>query len=121
MSVVTYAAKVTQDRPAKGRFSMKASFVTTALVFTYALAFGVAAQAQQKEHSMSGCLAKTADGKMFRLTDVEKVKNVDIAESKANLTPHVGHKIEITGTAVPGKEMHTMNVSAIKMVSTTCP
>ena len=119
ISVVTYP-KVTEGLR-KGRFSMKASIVATALVLTYALAVGLAAQAQQKEHSMSGCVAKSADGKTFRLTNVEKVNNVDIAESKADLAPHVGHKVEITGTAVPGKETHTMNVTAVKMISTTCP
>ena len=97
------------------------------------LAFGltvvaVAAQAQQQsqqkpggEHSMTGCLEKGSSANTFRLTNVEKVNNVDIAESKADLAPHLGHKIEITGTVVPGKETHTMNVTAMKMVSTTCP
>jgi hypothetical protein len=51
-------------------------------------------------------------------------------ESKANLAPHVGHKIDITGTAVPAQEAektnapkadHYMRLSAIKMVSATCP
>ena len=97
------------------------------------LAFGVAVvavagqaqqQSQQKpagEHSMTGCLQKGATANSFRLTNVEKVNNVDIAESKADLAAHLGHKIEITGTVVPGKETHTMNVTAMKMVSTTCP
>ena len=100
---------------------MRSAIVAIGLVVACALAFGSTAQAQGKEHSMSGCVAKSADGKMFRLTDVEKVKTVEIAESKADLAPHVGHKVEITGTAVPGKETHTMNVSAVKMISTTCP
>jgi hypothetical protein len=93
---------------------------------TLVLGFGlvVFVQAQDKppqEHSMTGCLEKGATAGTFRLTNVEKVKTVDIAASKADLAPHLGHKIEITGTALPGKETHTMNVSAMKMVSPTCP
>ena len=98
---------------------------------TVILGFGlvVLAQAQDKpagqkpagEHSMTGCVEKGATAKTFRLTNVEKVKTVDIAESKADLAPHVGHKVEITGTAIPGKDTHTMNITAVKMVSPTCP
>ena len=100
---------------------MRVPIVVTALVLACAFAFELTAQAQQKEHSMSGCLAKGADANTFKLTNVEKVNTVDIAESTANLTPHVGHKIEITGTAVAGKETHTMKVTAVKMISATCP
>jgi hypothetical protein len=103
--------------------------IAAAVVLAFGLAVvTLAAQAQQQsqqkpaaEHSMTGCLQKGASANTFRLTNVEKVNNVDIAESKADLAPHLGHKIEITGTAVPGKETHTMNVTAMKMVSTTCP
>ncbi len=104
---------------------MKASIVMTAVVFMCALGFGLRAQAQQdapKEHSMTGCLAKGADANTFKLTDLERgPSTVDIAESTANLTPHVGHKVEITGTAVPGKETHTMKVTAMKHISGSCP
>ena len=110
------------DSPAReGGLIMRASIVTTAAVFACALAFGLTAQAQQKEHSMSGCLEKGTEANTFKLTSVEKVNTVDIAESTANLTPHVGHKIEVTGTAVPGMKTHTMKITAIKMISTTCP
>jgi hypothetical protein len=103
--------------------------IAAAFVLTFGLAVVAAAahaqqQSQQKpagEHSMSGCLQKGTSSTTFRLTNVEKVNNVDIAESKVDLAAHLGHKIEITGTAVPGKETHTMNVTAMKMVSTTCP
>ena len=101
---------------------MRASMIVTALVFACALVVH-AQQAAPKEHSMTGCLQKGTEAKTFRLTDVEKVKVVEIAESSADLAPHVGHKIAITGTAVTGKDpkVHTMKVTAIKMVSTTCP
>jgi hypothetical protein len=67
------------------------------------------------------------------ITDLEKgPKSVGIVSSDANLAPHVGHKIEITGTAVPADEAmkmnkdvpmspHYMKVTAIKMISPTCP
>jgi hypothetical protein len=55
-----------------------------------------------------------------------------IVSSAANLTPDVGHKIEVTGTAVPVKDAeqmkpappkapHYMKLTAIKMLSPTCP
>jgi hypothetical protein len=92
-----------------------------ALIFGLAVVVAYAQEKPPAEHSMTGCLEKGATAKTFRLTNVEKVKTVDIAESKADLAPHLGHKIEITGTAVAGKETHTMNISAVKMVSPTCP
>ena len=103
--------------------------IAAAVVLALGLAVvAVAAQAQPQsqrkpagEHSMTGCLEKGSSAYTCRLTNVEKVSNVDIAESKSDLAPHLGHKIEITGTVVPGKETHTMNVTAMKMVSTTCP
>ena len=54
-----------------------------------------------------------------------------IVSSDANLAPHVGHKIEVTGTAVPAKEAeadakvpkaaHYMKLTSIKMLSPMCP
>ncbi|MBI2816959.1 MAG: hypothetical protein HYX72_08465 [Acidobacteria bacterium] len=89
------------------------------------LSFGVRAQAEDppKEHSMTGCLQKGADPGTFKLTDLEKgPKEVVIAETTAKLDPHVGHKVEITGTAIPGTDQsHTMKVNAVKMISATCP
>ncbi len=89
------------------------------------LGFGVRAGAQgaPAEHSMTGCLAKGDDPGTFKLTDLEKgPKEVIIAETTANLAPHLGHKVEITGVAVPGKDKtHTMKVTAVKMISAQCP
>jgi hypothetical protein len=73
---------------------------------------------------MTGCLQKGTEASTFKLTDLEKgPKTVDIAESTAKLDPHVGHKVEITGTATTGKDpkVHTMKVTSVKMVSPTCP
>ena len=68
----------------------------------------------------------------YMLTDLEKgPKMVGIVSSTAKLAPHVGHKVEITGTAVPAKDAeaegnvpkapHYMKVTAVKMISPTCP
>ena len=76
-----------------------------------------------KEHSMVGCLQKGSDAASYRLTNVEKgPTTVEIAESIAKLEPHVGHKMEITGTAIKGKDpqAHTMKVTSVKMLSAGC-
>jgi len=102
------------------------------VVGALAISMGSIAQDAPKEHSMTGCLrAGTADGS-YQLSDLEKgPKSVGIVSSSANLKPHVGHKIEITGTAVSMKDAeamkdvpksdHYMKVTAVKMVSATCP
>jgi hypothetical protein len=109
------------------------SLSAAVLVLSFALALSVGAQAQPKEHSMTGCLQKGAEPDTYMVTDVEGQgpKTIGIVSSTAKLAPHVGHKIEVTGTAVPAKEAeadknvpkapHYMKLTAIKMVSTTCP
>jgi len=108
---------------------------SSVLVVSVVLAFSVSAQAQPtpKEHSMTGCLQKGAEPNTYMVTDVEGKgpKTIGIVSSTANLAPHVGHKIEVTGTAVPAKEVgadknipkaaHYMKLTAIKMISATCP
>jgi len=107
-----------------------------------ALAFSVSVAAQEKkapekkaggEHTMQGCVAKGASANTFIVNNTapKGPKVIGIIESKENLGPHVGHKIDITGTAVPNAEAekmknapkadHYMRLSAIKMVSATCP
>lgn len=104
---------------------MKASISLAALLLAFAPGFYSSAQGQDtpKEHSMTGCLAKGDDAGTFKLTDLEQgPKVVMISETTANLTPHVGHKVQITGVAIPGKDKtHTMKVTAVKMISATCP
>jgi len=106
------------------------------LIFGTLVAFALAAgaQAQQtapKEHSMTGCLEKGPDD-TYLLTNVEGKgpKTVGIVSSTPDLSPHVGHKIEVTGTAVPAKDAeaekapkapHYMRLTAIKMISRSCP
>jgi hypothetical protein len=85
-------------------------------------------------HTMTGCLAKADANGLFLVTDVEGngPKSIGIVSSEANLGPHVGHKIAVTGTAVPPadaeamkpappKAPHYMKLTEIKMVSATCP
>ena len=124
------------------------SLIVAALVVSCALAFScgeqresaaeipVDAQAQQAapgEHSMTGCLNTGTEANSYLLTDVEGTgpKTLGVVSSTANLAPHVGHKIEVTGTAVPAAEAeadtsvpkaaHYMRLTAINMVSATCP
>lgn len=114
--------------------------VAIAFVGAAALALTATVSAQdttQKppaEHTMSGCLAKgtAADTFVVNNTAEKGPKVVGIVSSSANLAPHVGHKIDITGTAVPNAEAeamtpappkadHYMKITAVKMVSATCP
>jgi hypothetical protein len=96
--------------------------------------FGLAALAQApKEHSMTGCLQKGVEANTYIVSDVEGngPKTIGIVSSSADLAPHVGHKIQVTGTAVPAKEAemdknipkapHYMKLTAVKMISATCP
>ena len=107
-----------------------------------ALALSVTVAAQEKkapekkgsgEHTMQGCVAKGASANQFVVNNTapKGPKVIGVIESKENLAPHVGHKIDLTGTAVPNAEAekmknapkadHYMRITAIKMVSTTCP
>lgn len=106
-------------------------------VFALAVSAGVNAQdkpAAPKEHTMTGCLAKGATADTFIVTSTAEKgpKTIGIVSSKANLAPHVGHKIDITGVNVPAKEAesakpkppaadHYMSLSAIAMVAAKCP
>jgi len=97
-------------------------------------AFAACAQAQApKEHSMTGCLQKGSAANTYMVTNVEGSgpKSIGIVSSTADLAPHVGHKIEVTGTAVPVKDAeadtnvpkapHYMKLTGVKMISASCP
>jgi hypothetical protein len=103
-----------------------------------ALSVSVTAQDAPKkapgEHTMTGCLQKgaTATTGVVENTAEKGPKTISIVDSKANLAPHAGHKIDIVGVNVPAAEAekmnpapakapHYMRLSAIKMVSATCP
>jgi hypothetical protein len=110
--------------------------IVMALLVSCAITLALSARAQDaaapKEHSMTGCLAKGTAPDTFMLTDLEKgPKSVGIVSSTANLAPHVGHKVELTGTKVDAKDAeadskvpkapHYMKITAVKMLSPTCP
>ena len=103
---------------------MKALFVMAALACWIGLGPLAQAQAAQApaEHTMTGCLKAGAAAGKFQLTNLAQgPATVEIAETTANLTPHVGHKIDITGTRIAGAPGHTMKVTAMKMVAPACP
>src|SRR5690349_6414811 len=103
-----------------------------------AVALAVSASAQEKkgpsEHTMEGCVQKgaTTTQGVLQNTAEKGPKMIGVVESSATLAPHVGHKVAVTGTAVPTAEAeamkpappkadHYMKISAVKMVSATCP
>lgn len=106
---------------------MRVSIGMMALVVACVLGLGPLAQAQEQqrppgEHSMTGCLRAGTEAGKFRLTDLAQgPMTVEIAETTANLAPHVGHKIEITGTRITDAPGHTMRVTAMRMVAAQCP
>jgi hypothetical protein len=119
--------------------------IAALLAFALAAAPDATAQknatAQKKKtsgvHSMIGCLQK-GEGSAFVLTNVEGggPKTVEIVASTPgiNLTTHVGHKVEISGTALNAKQAaraegtkkkderseHHMRVDSVRMLGTTC-
>ena len=109
--------------------------ILIALTLLSALAATLSAQDKKApgEHSMIGCLQKGDAPNSYMLDHMEGngPKSVGVVSSTANLAPHVGHKIEITGVNVPAAEAeadksvpkapHYMKLSGIKMISTTCP
>jgi hypothetical protein len=114
--------------------SSLAAALTVACVFAFTLALSAQDKPAPKEHTMTGCVrAGTEAGKFIVENTAEKgPKTIGILESKDNLKPHVGHKIDITGVAVPNKEAesmtpapqkadHYMRLSGIKMVAAACP
>jgi hypothetical protein len=105
-----------------------------------ALALSVSVSAQDatkkppSEHTMSGCVQKgaTATQGVLQNTAEKGPKTIGIVDSKDGLAGHVGHKVDVTGTGVPNAEAeamkpappkadHYMKITAVKMVSATCP
>ncbi len=113
---------------------MKLSVVAGfALGMMLLVAPGAKSQEAPKVHKMTGCLKAGSAPGTYMLTDLAAgPKSVGIVSSTVNLAPHIGHKVEITGTAVPEAEAkkenkdvpkapHYMKVTAMKHISTTCP
>ena len=113
---------------------MTLSFVAGFMLYSMLLfAPGVQAQEALKVHSMTGCLKAGPTPDSYMLTDLANgPKTVGIVSSAVNLAPHVGHKVELTGTAVPEKKAlkenkdvpnapHYLKVTAMKHISSSCP
>jgi hypothetical protein len=114
--------------------AMKLSVAVGLMICSVLLfAQGVKAQEAPKVHSMTDCLKAGPTSGSYMLTNQEKgPKTVGIVSSTVDLAPHVGHKVELTGTAVPEDEAikenkdvpkapHYMKVTAMKHISATCP
>jgi hypothetical protein len=109
--------------------------ITAVLVVACVLAFAQGGRAQDasKAHSITGCLRNGSAPNTYMLSNRGKGAPIamGIVSSSADLAPHLGHKVEITGTLVPAKEaeadpkvpkaFHYMNVTAIQTISATCP
>jgi hypothetical protein len=112
------------------RLALAAGFMLFSVVL---FAQGVQAQEAPKVHSMTGCLKAGPAPGSYMLTDLATgPKSVGIVSSAVNLDPHVGHKVELTGTPVSEEEAvkenkdvpkapHYMKVTAMKHISSTCP
>lgn len=66
--------------------------------------------------TVTGCVAAGADAKHFTLTGDDKTSYTLVG---GTLKPHVGHKVEVTGTAGKGAAT-TLHVKSVKMVAPTC-
>ena len=110
--------------------------IAGSVALAFACAVGIQAQDKPapKEHTMTGCLQKGATADTFTVANTAEKgpKVISIVASSDKLAPHVGHKIDITGTAVPNAEAeamkpappkgdHYMRITAVKMVAATCP
>ena len=88
------------------------ALATAVVVGLISFSVTVAAQGQKKakagasasSHNMTGCLQKGDTANTFKLTNVEgsgpKTVEIDGMATGVNLSPHVGHKVTITGTDV---------------------
>jgi hypothetical protein len=115
---------------------MRKSILGMAVACAFAFTVGMQAQDKPapKEHTMSGCVTKGATADTFTIANTAEKgpKVISIVASKDSLAGHVGHKVDITGTAVPNAEAeamkpappkgdHYMRLSAVKMVAAKCP
>ena len=106
---------------------MRLSNLSRAALIAAAAALSAAAYAaDDAPHAMTGCLHQGSAAGTYELTDLglaDGPKSVAIAASTVDLSGHVGHKVELTGTTVKGADAaaHTMAISAMKHIAATCP
>jgi hypothetical protein len=80
-----------------------------------------AAEAAPEEHSMTGCLQQGEAPEEFVLTDDTGLRIAQIRDATPNLAPHVGHRVEITGSSIPNAQTYAMKVTAVEMIAPSCP
>ena len=119
--------------------------VACAVVFLTTPSTGGAAQQKSRKGgraamTVTGCLHKGTEANTYMLTNVAGGRSYELigTPSDVNLAPHVGHKIDVTGTAVAANraakaegvkgaakkeergERH-LQVQSFKMVAARCP
>jgi opacity protein-like surface antigen len=84
----------------------------------------------QKEHQLTGCIAKDPSGG-FTLTNAKHKKGVEV-KSDQDLSSHVGHEVKLMGTwekptsggaggaGTEGKQMRTFTATKVDQVADTC-
>jgi len=113
---------------------LKAAVVAFSVVGVMASAGIVVAQKADekgKEMTYTGCVAPGKDASTFVLTDVTvgaaadkkeaPPKAVTLSSTSVKIDPHTGHKVTVTGPTTTAKGDTMMTVTALKMVSTSCP
>jgi hypothetical protein len=117
---------------------MKITFVAIVAVAAALLVGGMSTPAQAKSAasgSYTGCLSKGDEAGTFKLTNVGDAKTeYELVDGPKNLSAHVGHKVEVTGKLVSGKEAQAeggkaeseaghehLRVTSMKHVAATCP
>lgn len=113
----------------KMEISMKTIVLMKKIVFAFVIGFSACVESASHsatEHGMAGCLQTGSEAGMFVLTDPGMMNGpvtVIIAETDVDIAPHVGHKVEITGTTIAGNDpsAHTMKVTAMKHLAASCP
>ncbi len=90
-----------------------------------------AASTAAKESQLTGCLAKSAEGNGFMLTNGRYKKGVEVKSSE-DISAHVGHEVKLMGTwekptagekggaGTKGETMRTFNASKVDHISDTC-
>jgi hypothetical protein len=93
-------------------------------------------EAGQKMHRrntalLAVCEVETANSYMISSRVAGSPRAAGIVSSSADLAPHLGQKVEITGTMIPSKEAEAdpnvpraaryMKVTAIKKIADACP
>ena len=118
---------------------MKSTLVAIALAAVALVAGGTRTSARAESGSSvsyTGCLAKGDEAGTFKLTNVGDSKDeYELIGGGKDLAAHVGHKVEVKGTLVSGKDAARaeggktaaeaghkhLQVASMKHVAASCP